>query len=987
MTRPLTANAAAHAAAPQAEPINILRIDFGGAVGTRYFSDRALGAGDGSSPLDAEARVASWGAIPRLHVERGHRPVVSGVVLYDADRTLKGWLDEVEFQRKPATIYQYFGGLAENDLQPILVGVVAAPVRWSERDATCALDLADVSARYRKTLGTVITREDFPLVADADEGRIVPLVFGSVARSPVISCQGGAVTELVRDASHYATKLFVKDASRFPQSATIRVRVDDEVIEGSFSGNTFDVAQRGCDIVPNGLTTAARDELSFYDRALSPVDGAYRQYFLRVADPDGNVRYRQILRYSGDARCVEYFPRIVRQDGSVWTIPPGTAYRIASWPRPHRAGAKVVYHDTAYTFIVNDAPSKRVRAIEGRGTFVDWHPLADGDTPYADWQTRGAVREGYLALDPGTYTVNTCDTSVFGPDHPVTTVTFGRHPQEIFKTVEEIVATLDGVEDAGDGTGDLIEDPAWILREILQRFVGVPAEHLDGPSFAQASSDGTQYLRFGFALTELSDSLALTADLAFQARCALLWEDGQVRLRFLRNRLGKAALTLDRANIVEDSLEILQPDHDEVVSEVRGRFREGDREAAVLVRDEAVEAAYGRRVRDLRLWAHNERESAAAVAHFWLARWKEHRQRVALKTFLPALKLQRRDTVALDWAGLFLPGQKARVLEVLHAPGAGDPARMDTIGLMLELPIEAGCATTCETGCETGDESGCTTACETGQETCWQCETACEDACELFCTTQSEMGCISNDAGCGDSCETACQAHCESACESGCEVACQTGCEAECETGCEATCETGCEVSCETGCEISCESGCEVSCQTGCQVACETGCEVSCQTACEATCETACEASCQTGCEASCQIGCETACEIGCETSCETGCETSQEGVCGHCTAQPTTCSVAFEGCMGACYTLCGESPLACANTEPCFWTTTVGNATVEVGVESGGRLVVAGYDVLDFNVYDRTPAGDPCAYTGALDLYSCDGCSPDMACEIVDWS
>jgi len=810
MTRPLTPGTAAEAAATATTPICILEIAFDGAVGTRYYAGRDLGAGDGSSPLDAEGRVAAWGPIARLYSEGTVNPVGDcRITLHDADRTLKGYFDTVGFQGKRVTVYQYFAGLAENDLQPILAGVVSAPVRWREADATCTFDITDLSTRHRKSLGTAVTADDLPFVSRADEGRVVPLVFGSVARSPMICCQGGVVTELVRDCTAEATKLFVNDAGRFPQGETIRIRVDDEVIEGTFGGNAFNVSQRGCDILAASTTTAARDERSFYDRTLSDTDGTYRGYFLKVTDPDQNVRYRQILRYSGEEHCLEYFPRILLQDGSEWTIPAGTAYGITSWARSHRTGARVVYHDTSYTFIVNDAPSKRVRAVEGYGTFAELFSLADADTAEEAWARRGRLREGWSLLDPGTYTVNTCDTGIYGPDHPVTTVTFGRHPEEIFPSVRALSATLDGVEDAGDGTGELIEDPALVIRELLERFVGVPAEEMDADSFDQASSDGTQYLTFGFTLTEIKHSLALAADLAFQARCALLWEDGRVRLQFLRNRLDAAALTLDTSNVAADSLEVLRTPAEAVVSEVRGRFTERGEPATVIARDAAVEALYGRRVRDIALWAYAERESAASVAGFWLERWKQPWQRVRLQTYLPALALQRRDVVALDWAAFFDAGQKARVVEVHHAPGSGEPPAIDTVALTLELPLAPGCSTTCETACETGTESGCYTACEAAVQSCWQCETACEDACELFCTTEAQIGCVSNDAGCGDACETECQAYCESACETGCEVSCETGCEVSCETGCEVSCETGCETDCETGCETSCETGCE----------------------------------------------------------------------------------------------------------------------------------------------------------------------------------
>ena len=112
MTRSLTAGATTSKNAATGTPINILKLELGGAVGTVYCSDRGLGTGDGSTWDNAQGRVVDWGSIAALLSESGGHAVGDAFVeLQDADKMFKGYLDTVEWQGKPATVYQLFDGL------------------------------------------------------------------------------------------------------------------------------------------------------------------------------------------------------------------------------------------------------------------------------------------------------------------------------------------------------------------------------------------------------------------------------------------------------------------------------------------------------------------------------------------------------------------------------------------------------------------------------------------------------------------------------------------------------------------------------------------------------------------------------------------------------------------------------------------------------------------------------------------------------------
>jgi len=855
MSRSLSDNARAECAKTSAAPINIIKIAFGPPIGDRFYSDRDLGTADGLTPLNAQGRVVRWGRIGLVLAEQTTAAVGDCTIeLADGDGVLKGYFSAVELQRKRVAIYQHFAGLGESDLVPLMVGVVNAPVRWLEASGTLAFDVTDISTFHRATLGRVADRETFPSVAERDENKVLPLVFGRVPRVAAVQARAGASTVLLRACTASDLRLLVADASRFPQGQPLTIRIDRELIEGFFRGNTFHVTRRGVDLVASSTVTREASVYQFVDESLPGEENEYAGFYVRVTDPGGTTHHRLIQFYSAELHRISYTPPI-RYEGEQWKIPAGTVYAITSWARSHRAGADVRQVQDGYVYIVNDAPSRAVHRLEGYGRVM-------ADTELTNDQKEILDVEGYVPIDPNDYTVDLNDTTSFPQlGHAVTTVTFRLSPKELYPRLRNdgLWADVEGVESEGDGTGALIENPADVIRSILERRLGLTDADIDGDSFARAAAELAGF-RMAFALARQADALHLCADLAFQARCALLWEEGRARLVVLRNRVGEPVLTLGPNEIAADSLRRSRSELRELASEVVALFGADPDRPSVVVRDASVEALYGRRVRRIDLWAYRDRRMVASIARFWLERWKYLHEEVRLAAFLTALELQRHDAVALDLPEHFPAPVRGFVRQIFHQPGHGETGAMDRIGLDLRLPIEAGCAAACETECESGGESGCLLQCEIEAESgCWQCETQCETLCELACTTEAELHCVVTDTfgisggGCG-ACETSCETTCETWCQSGCETACELACEAT-------ACELGCEVSCESACEIFCESTCESTCEiTNEPWACET-----------------CETSCETGCESSCETGCESACETGCETACETGCETSAE--------------------------------------------------------------------------------------------------------------
>lgn len=731
--RTLTANTIAQKNGTSIRPINILRVDFGGAVGTRYYSDVTLGSGTGLSALNAESRVVSWGNISRSVAEQKPSPTGSvSVSLRDEDKALKTIAEQIAVQSKPAYIYQYFNGLVEGDLVPIMRGTVDSPLKWSQGNAEFQLDLVDIGVHYSQDIGTELDRDDFPYLLDDDEGLIIPFIYGSgVRRVKGLNTCGGSITKLMARCGISDAELFVENAERFPQGSAIVIRIDQELIAGSFSGNTFTITGRG-QTVKSGTVTSEGDTLSFVDSTMALTDDYYDKYKLVVASEDPDTD-RFVTGYNAATKTLSYVP--VYYDGiTPKTLSVGTAYSIQTEVSTHQMGAPVFLHGTAYKFLLADHPCASVDKVEVHGKVTRWKTISEV-TPS---QEVSYTYEGWFDVPSGQYVVNKNDTSVYGVSHPVTSITFYRHPREIFWGMDslDVYATVSGVDDAGDGSGSALTDPSDIIYALLRDKCGVPEANLDATSFAQASTEGTQYLTYNVKITEKQDGVALAENLAFAARCALVWEDDKAKLLFLKDKMSTAVATIDSTHLIPGSVTISHSSIEQVFTEIRFKFTKFDVEGnevekELIVRDSDAITLYGKKVKNIDLSFHNVQKSAEDVASFWLKKWKDPREIVELAVYLTHLELERLDVVELDYTDLFASGQTGRVMGIEHHPGSGVQSDMDNISLTIELPRVPGCSGNCETDCETGGETGCLFTCQATAQTCWACETSCQSQAQL----------------------------------------------------------------------------------------------------------------------------------------------------------------------------------------------------------------------------------------------------------------
>jgi hypothetical protein len=733
MPRTLTDATAAAADSDSSMPYCLLQIAWPYPIGAKWYAQEDFGLGDGSTWDNAQGRVLEWGAV-RLEIKGDQKVNVVGdctIKMRDEDQVLWGYFQQIEPQRVQVTIYQQFRGNAQADLVTLHAGIVNAPCAWSEKEHAVTLDVTDISTYFDRTVGNIADRLDFPLVVQTDENKMLPIVFGSVKRARAVAVSFGPVTNLARQIGVYDMGLFVSDANKFPQNAPTTLWIDGERIAGQFKGNFFSVTQRGSAVNIGRTTAAGPDPQHIIDTHLTGGDGRWVGYFLIVTTPDGNTQRKFITSYDSGTHTLGFGvisgywsvdplnPSVktwvgdpLLNNGQVYTLPAGALYEIGTNIAPHPSGCKVYLALPSYVYVVNDAPSKAVLAVEGYG-----YPLA--------WYMNNKMEEWYCQLDPVLYTVDLCDKTTC-PGRTVTTISFLVPPSQLDTRLknDDLWITLNGVENAGDSTGRLLTNPAEIIYAIHTRWMGMTSLNIDMASFT-AAVNATAPLAMGFALDKQMNGLALCADLAFQARCAEVFFAGQAKLIFLTNVMtapGSPATT--GADRYLGSLDIARREWNQIITEVTGKYVDNAITETIILRSAQAEAFVGgRRAKTIDFWAYATQPPVVAVAQFWLNRWQYIWQQMALVDSLRRLDTVPYDVVDVNLAAWFGAGQIGRVMGIEQTLGGGASRAIPGIKLSAELPYFP--AGACDTLAEAMPPGGC-----------WACENSCQVSCELFCTTQ-----------------------------------------------------------------------------------------------------------------------------------------------------------------------------------------------------------------------------------------------------------
>ncbi len=764
--RELSGETAAASQALTAAPALALRMDF--PDGAAYY-----GESQDLLPFSLRGRLSVAQSL-RLRMDSsgtlGNEEVT--LRIQDEDGGIARRFAAGDFAGVRLSLLQCFSGLSAELAVTLFRGVCDTPPAWVEQTHELEISPAGLLGRLaERELLFAATKAAFPEIAAEDEGEYLPLCYGSPQRVPGVCVVQAPAAELSSTLTASMSAFYVSDASAFPQDTALLLRIDDELLTGTFHGNCCTVAARADYRLSSTFGAVTGNPALMRVLNLTPAERVLLPGQYLEATLGGATQRRLIRNVTADGLLQLQCPFLCAASVSYAQPEAGSACTILSQTAGHAAGAVVRAVNSEQVFVLRDAPGGALALLEGE------------------------TEEGYAAIPPARYSYTACDTGLYpGVGRGVALVRLAvpltALPETVFIS-DRVYATFQ----------DESTNPADILAQILTERLEFAAADLDADSFAAAAL-ARESVRMSFALAESFRVGTFLRDLCRQARLALLCEGGRIRVLTLDNGLPDAATDTTGATGSEDSGRVamvlppaqiragtlgLSPGAEGGVLAVRGTYRNGK----VCARTNSGGIVCAEEV-TLPLWAFASEVQARRAAEWWLQRLNRVWREVELQTFLPGLALERLDLVELSAPDLPVSGGAAlqgRVVEVERLARSA-PEDMDAYRVVLQCPQWSGCATSCEASCETA-------ACESG-------------GCELSCTATCE-------ATCQNACEAAQQLYGVIS-----EEGCSTTCQLNCRTSEEKACSSGCETSCESGCEISCQGeSFEIVCPTGCESAAE----------------------------------------------------------------------------------------------------------------------------------------------------------------------
>lgn len=235
----------------ESSPVWILKIPF--VAGTVYLSDRVFTY----TGITIKAWIESWGTIDEDVTNEIGQPQVSDfsvniIINPDEATDINDLLWSESVETLDCELYLWFEGLtvATDPMVLIWSGNIIDFEKINE--LIYRVDLVDESQRVNKSIGRVLSLADYANAYLNDVGYTLPIIYGTVTRSPAIGMDVGKITTIIADLADDATSFTLTDGTGFSNGMTV-IMDAEEILINTISGNSVSSASRA----QNATTAAA----------------------------------------------------------------------------------------------------------------------------------------------------------------------------------------------------------------------------------------------------------------------------------------------------------------------------------------------------------------------------------------------------------------------------------------------------------------------------------------------------------------------------------------------------------------------------------------------------------------------------------------------------------------------------------------------------------------------------------------------------------
>lgn len=666
----------------------VLKIEFPPPFGTEWYGDKTttigtknvVGAIKSMSEISASVGQDFGPAVSSVQVEL----IDPGGLLY-----LHITASTEPIELSPVTIYLHITGTGEADLVELMRGVMGAPIDYSDAERTLRFD---VVSPVRSTPATyTLDQELDSSVPDESDGAVLPLCFGVPRDVPAVLYRRGPQTRLLEDIDSSDTKFEVENAGDFP-SGTLTLRIEDEMVTATISGNEVTASARNVQKYSN-LLTATRPSADpdknnpFVLWCTDASKDHVGNYVIIDADdvPGTNGSSRARLCVAQKGTKLVFDKPWTGVSGGLWTPGANLTYDVRryafEWVNvlgvnanqwQTQAGASVtVFKDSSGAgqefadYIVNTVASNDVLRVRAYRTYQNGKlgltekRLVSVPTSLWSWSN---------------VSLNVADGSGVLVTKTVTRVRFpvalgmlnqGWDDGQVFVSLESSIGT------------NISDQIKWLLQNRTNVTVNTA-------SFNAAATQLSKY-RADFAIRDDADALEVAHALAWQGRSALTVFGATARLIYLSATPSTYEFALTEADVVRDSYRLGLTTVEDVKTVLRGTWRRnytGDGER--IVRRRKNVASFGARRWTKDFFAFQRVSLVRKTGTFWNNRYSRTWKLVTVDADLSMIVAEPLDRVAMQLPFTLLPSVIGWVHDVLYS---SFPHR---IKLLVWMPLESG---------------------------------------------------------------------------------------------------------------------------------------------------------------------------------------------------------------------------------------------------------------------------------------------------------
>jgi hypothetical protein len=643
------------------EPINIVRVwwTFNGYID---YADRSFGSIQGKllSLSDVEDVINVQGNTSSTSVS---------VTLDDTDGSLKEIFNNTDIHRRRVQVLQWFSDIPLAEAFVIFEGEIASPVTWSEGDVSLSFDV--LSKLYDREVGFSAEEGQFNWVPPDLVGKAFPLIFGTVRNVPgmrVTGIPGGLSGESIG-----ATETATTDKQRAELEKKMQQCTDYASYCFLLAVECYAIASNYTDAMrQDHISGGSTDWTSEIDNWTSQGDNYVQQgnqylqqkyqlqkeltALITEADQKDKLAKQRIAAVGTNA-----FPQksigFVNIGGSMYQgYFDAGFFNVTQQPKPFDdnyvpAGLTTITETALTKKYSTQLPPNRFVFHEG-GTSL----FAGGFFPTTYIVGLGflqvigitARRNGVILGVPNNYW--RVQYQQFGTLRYTTIVLTQPLSSLTYNTTTPNGTTQNQSQGWEDDIfisciGEVPPVPTTIMRWFISTYTPYG---VDEASFAAASAFIDRY-PMNFALFNRPNVLSLLADLAFQSRCAIWYNDGKFFLKFLAAE-ADAVETIEETDVDMNSMQVEYTSTEDLITKFVAEWRltyDQDGPNKIIYRNNIPR--YGTIEETHDFFAYNLQACVEKMAEFWVIRKSNTFKRISFRTFLTKLKIETWDTIQLNF--------------------------------------------------------------------------------------------------------------------------------------------------------------------------------------------------------------------------------------------------------------------------------------------------------------------------------------------------